>query len=1588
MGQGFSLTTLSSGPAGIDASELSDLTYEKSLGQARLMKSIRARHQDGLVVVKLAMKPYPQLDLSKYVRALRRERDALADVPNALGYQRVLETTTNGYLVRQYLYSSLYDRMSTRPFLEDIEKKWLAFQLLCAVKDCHARNVYHGDIKTENILVTSWNWLYLTDFSSCYKKTRLPEDNPADFSYYFDTSGRRTCYLAPERFLSANETDDGRGVTWAMDVFSAGCVIAELFLESPIFTLSQLYKYRKGEFDPVLSLLGKIQDKEVRDLVGHMIQLDPESRYAAEEYLNFWRRKAFPEYFYSFLHQYMGLITDPSSGRAPVSPQVDNFGEADDRIDRVYLDFDKISYFLGYETEKEKFAGASGGVQYSVDGTIPLQIDVPNNRHIATSKGRRPVDDGSLIFLTLVVSSLRNTARATARIRACDLMLAFGERITDEAKLDRVLPYAIILLNDRSETIRAAAIRTITQLLALIAVVSPVNANVFTEYIRPRLQHVVETPLSPTKPLVRATYASCLASLAHSSAKILDLVQALRADGSIPTVDPETEDGVPTSAGYHNLFDVSRLDLVGYFESHAKALLADSDASVRRTFLGTVSSLCVFLGTPRASDVVLSHLNTYLNDRDWVLKCAFFQTVVGVATFVGGVGLEDFILPVMVQALTDPEETVVQQVLSSFASMAELGLFQRSVVWDIVDVIARFLMHPNIWIREAAAHFVSACTQYLSLADINCMISPVIQPYLKFITVDFSESSILGALKKPLPRNVMELALTWATKAQSGLFWKPVQKQRIFSFGAQEQANTPISSKDLRVDIFRKISRNEEDEQWLNRLRNIGLVQDDEMKLVALREYIWHTAPKRSTVEPSNTPTPGGIKKLKDMSITPQTVFFETRKRRTKPRNRPPSGGRGSNGGKRSPAEGLHTITDALLEATTTIDDPLSQRKRSFPNARRERTNGKSTSMPIQPSSSRTESEMPSSISQSPTGRRDNEDQMDPKNAAERKLPAHTFPPNLVIDEPRSDGTLTPTDSLRRGERGHGIRHKSSAIDLLHRKDTGKTLAETGTTTANAFGHVDALHRQEGPIPNSTPAEPKPSDESRSTRHEVRTTHTYDGNDPTILKYLDGLATKNHPLDILDFGPLVTPISRLLSMRKADGQESERYWRPEGTLVATFSEHTAPINHVLPSPDHAFFLTASDDGSVKVWDTLRLERNLTYRSRQTHKHTEGAKVRCITFVENTHTFVSGATDGSINVVKVEYRRSGETSRYGKMRLVRDYRLPEGEYAICLEHFKAEAQSTLIMATNKSRILALDLRDMTELYTFENAVHHGTPMSFCLDLKHHWLVVGTTHGILDFWDIRWKVRVRSWDLGGGTPVHRILIHPFRGKGKWICATGGTGHTDITVWDLEKGECREVYRVGGARDSNKDRQKVYSGWDVDKEKPESMLGRFTTSIEQVNNGIPDYAFRAMALGTDNPEDGRDAKYAFFITGGMDKRLRFWDVTRVEVSKVVSGLEVDEEQPRYTTSHPTTSLSVYTENGPRPGPSAPNAAAGTKSSANQAATKQSQKPPRSTVISQQQQHLLKNHLDTIMDVAVLESPVGMVVSVDRSGVIKVYQ
>lgn len=1490
---------------------------------------------------------------------------------------------------------------STRPFLEHIEKKWIAFQLLCAIRDCHSLDIYHGDIKTENVLVTSWNWLYLSDFSSSFKPTFLPEDNPADFSFFFDISGRRTCYLAPERFSVAGEEPSGTGVNWAMDIFSAGCVIAELFLESPIFNLSQMYKYRKGEYSPEHSQIAKIDDPDIRELILHMIQLEPESRYSADEYLNFWKGKAFPEYFYSFLHQYMSLMTDPASGRTDMDAGSANRGEADERIERVYLDFDKISYFLGSSTRGVE-APSNVPVSKLTGNTLPVRLDPPNVETQISVPQLQP-DEGALIFLTLVVSNLRNTAKASARIKVCDVLLAFAERLSDEAKLDRVLPYVMILLTDRTDTVKVAAIRTLTQLLKMVQAVSPVNAYLFSEYIFPRLQPFVATSSSKPSAMVRAAYAACIASLAQSSLGFLDMIQALRSDNRLAALIPVgfeprwTED-----ATYHNLYDVARVDLLEYFEIHTKALLTDTDASVRRAFLGSVSSLCVFFGNFRTNEVILSHLNTYLNDPDWILKCAFFEAVVGVAAYVGSLNLELYILPLMVQSMTEPEEFVVERVIRSLAAMADLGLFQRATTWDLLNMTVGFLGHPNIWIREAAVRFVVNSAKFLSVGDVHSILTPIIQPFLKIKIIAFSEIKLLDALKRPMSRSVYEMSFLWASNSDKGMFWKSPSRDSMFSLTEPGAFSSRVGQRNSTFDMATQ-TKNDEDEQWLSRLRNIGMGPEDEFKLLALKDYIWRVSLRQSReIDANATPPMNEIVSLTQHGVKPQTVFFD---KEIKDQSRITS--LNENDGDADDSR-PRTIADALLDASTTIEQvPNSHRKHLRSKSQLSKETRRSSGVPILDGNG--SSQLSSSpMASSPATEAGYRPLSPPSLDSDRRHPSRR-------SSPGQDGTLTPTNTDTRSI-SERINKKSSAINLLNRKETVKAYAETATNSENAVGKVDAPVQRGGTPRPLTPLLPDERKATQAVSQKYRAHHSYGGNDPAVLRLLDNVFEDNYPTDLFELGPYVKEVDVRQPIRSATDHEPNKVWRPEGNLVATFGEHSAPINRVVVAPDHTFFATASDDGTVKVWDTTRLERNLTPRSRQTHRHAAGSRVKALTFVENTYTFVSAATDGSIHAVRVDYQKVSQTAvRYGKLQIVREYQLPitkdgSPEYAVWMEHYRDEGQSTLIIATNTCRILALDMKTMLPIYTLENPVHHGTLTTFCCDRRHHWLLVGTTHGILDLWDLRFRVRLKACGLPGWGAINRIQLHPVKARGRWVCVSSSGSHgNEITVWDIEKFRCREVYRAtplgvgnnapNGTNHPSRLPQAYqtpivpsdYEAFQVDGDRPEGMLSRFATNgpepgMSSANNPAGDrLGIWTFTVGLNAPDEGKDSstKCGYIISAGCDRKIRFWDLARPDLSSIVSGLDVVSDggasgKPRYEQSQPGLSLLVTTEQLP----SSPSTG-----SSRDARKGSSPRPPRSTVISLQQQMLLKSHLDIIQDVAVLRVPYGMVVSVDRAGMVYIF-
>ncbi|KAJ3325684.1 Serine/threonine-protein kinase [Boothiomyces sp. JEL0866] len=677
-----------------------------SLGNSRFLKTVQCKHPQGPMIVKIFPKSVP-INLSDYQQILLVERDKLKGIPNILTYDIVLETERAGYAIRQSLQGSLYDRISTRPFLTMIEKQWITFQLIQAVMECHLKNQFHGDIKTENVLVTSWNWIYLTDFAT-FKPVHLPDDNPTNFSYFFDASARRSCYVAPERFTSSGDNlfnESAAQLTEAMDIFSLGCTIAEIFLEgTPLFTLSQLLSYRQNSYDPE-SALSKIENENIRNLVLSMISLDPEKRLTAQEYLRVWRDLAFPDVFYASLHLYVASLSDPHfasnlahhhvhlSGNS--NPQVT---DADARIERLYLDFAQLAKMVGIAMTANKSQNTS---------ILPVHINIPEFRGDCTDVVKTGENaDIALVFCTLICSVVRNCLFPTSKLCAIDMLLVLGMQIEDEYKLDRIVPHLVALLHDSYAPVRTNSLVALTQLLSVIDTLKPGDANIFPEYILP----AVKTFSSDKNDIARASYAQCISTIAETSLYFLELAEILKSETT--TLDSEYQ-------FFQVSYDSSFKDLQDTIQEEVVALLTDTNAYVKRALLAEMPRLCIFFGKQKSNDFLISHMITYLNDSNWALRSAFCEAIVGVGTYVGAQSLEQFILPLMVMALT------------------------------------------------GAVGYIACLTKLLPAIDIKCIIYPMILPFLKNDVYIFSIEGLIENLKPAIRRNLYNLTIDYAANRTS-----------------------------------------------------------------------------------------------------------------------------------------------------------------------------------------------------------------------------------------------------------------------------------------------------------------------------------------------------------------------------------------------------------------------------------------------------------------------------------------------------------------------------------------------------------------------------------------------------------------------------------------------------------------------------------------------------------------------------------------------------------------------------------------------------------------------------------------------------
>ncbi|XP_070507478.1 phosphoinositide 3-kinase regulatory subunit 4 [Chironomus tepperi] len=681
-----------------------EIQFESSMGCTRFFKVARGKSEEGLLVVKVFVKHDPSLPLEIHADKIESIKKGLQNAVNCLPFQRVVLTDKTGIIVREYVKHSLYDRMSTRPFLTLIEKKWITFQVLCALHQCHKQKICHGDIKLENIMITSWNWILLSDFAS-FKPTFLPDDNPADYSYFFDTSRRRTCYIAPERFTKSftvdsnnplvGDTSNSGNLVPEMDIFSAGCALLELWTEgigTAPFEFSQLLTYRNGENQLVNRHLNALEDENLRNLLSSMLSINPKDRKSAEIYLDMERGRLFPEYFYSFLQSYIPI----TFSSIPIVPN-------DDKIMRLHADVTQI-------------------------------VDIITKDNLE--------DDGLILITTLVTSCIRGLNHCSSKIHCLEILYKLAQHTSSETILDRILPYILHLCQDSSPNVRVAALDTLTQCLCLVTKLPRSDANVFPEYVLPAISNLAVDPAT----IVRISYAQNIAILAETAVKFLEQSQLGTMDGPLPNYETELHD-------LHEMLSTTVM-----------SLLTDSQVVVKQTLMESgINKLCVFFGSQKANDIILSHVITFLNSLnekdDKNLRGTFFDCIVGIATYVGW-HCSPILIPLLQQGFSDPEEFVIAKAIRATTALTEIGLLQKTSLIDFINEIACFLNHPNLWIRHEICGLISMAAKMLTPLDVQCKIMPSVAPHLKCPLIQIEKIELLlDSLNPAIPRSVYETVL-------------------------------------------------------------------------------------------------------------------------------------------------------------------------------------------------------------------------------------------------------------------------------------------------------------------------------------------------------------------------------------------------------------------------------------------------------------------------------------------------------------------------------------------------------------------------------------------------------------------------------------------------------------------------------------------------------------------------------------------------------------------------------------------------------------------------------------------------------------
>lgn len=250
------------------------------------------------------------------------------------------ETFSEVYIIQELMDTDLH-RVITTQTLSDDHVQYFVYQILRALKCLHGAEVIHRDLKPSNLLVNANCDLKLCDFGLA--RCAGGGTKPGDAGHMTEYVATRW-YRAPEVMLTAAE------YTFAMDVWSCGCILAELLMRRPLFPGKDYHHQLLLIFQvigsPTAGDLGCVRSKRARqylntlpryagdgnlrslvpdasaealDLLEQMLVFDPRRRITASQALK---------------HPYLQAYHDPQDepATAKVDPALFYFDERKDKL--------------------------------------------------------------------------------------------------------------------------------------------------------------------------------------------------------------------------------------------------------------------------------------------------------------------------------------------------------------------------------------------------------------------------------------------------------------------------------------------------------------------------------------------------------------------------------------------------------------------------------------------------------------------------------------------------------------------------------------------------------------------------------------------------------------------------------------------------------------------------------------------------------------------------------------------------------------------------------------------------------------------------------------------------------------------------------------------------------------------------------------------------------------------------------------------------------------------------------------------------------------------------------------------------------